>query len=414
MAPNSLAPIKTVKKERIELDIHNSFETLASAQYEWDAFIEGIGGEIFLTYDWCRIWWNYYGAKRDLAIFIFRRDDEICGIIPLFYEKLWLGPLSINVIKMVGSDYVPVSFTIPVKQEYIDQIVCLLKTEIDSRWRKWHLLFIGAICGGYDGHNDLRTSFKSVFGDEFQCELRARDVQTYFSVAPNWEAQVATLPPKQRTNARRAFREAKNQGLEIRSQVASKETWASMFENYVDMHQLYWRRIGKSGHFGAWPNARHFHREVAEKQLEYDRLRLVEIDFNGQPVCYEYIYKLADAYYWFLGAKSLSIDNRIDFKWISFRGKIENAIKDGVKTVDAMRGLYEYKLLLGGRTKSIHNLFIYSLRIPARQKVLIFRLISKVIHIVYSKIWRERAAPFLRITPGTFWDKWIRIHQLSA
>jgi CelD/BcsL family acetyltransferase involved in cellulose biosynthesis len=402
-------------KDKIEVDIYYSFDALTAIQHEWDNFIEEVGGEIFLTYDWCRTWWKYYGGKRDLAIFIFRDRGNICGIIPLFHEKLRIGPLSINVIKLVSSDYTPVAFSIAIKDDYIDQVVDLLTRGIHARWRSWHLLYIGAICGRYDNLENLVNAFKIRFGNKYRCELKVTDVQSYFSVAPSWEAQIANLVPKQRTNARRAFRETASKRIEISNHIASRETLAPMFENFVRMHQEHWQGIGRAGHFGAWPFAKEFHREIAEIQLELNRLRLIEIDFNGISVGYEYLYKLHDTYCWFLGARAYFEDNtHIDFKWIAFRAKIENAINDGVTTIDGMRGNYEYKLLMGGKTMPIRSLFIYSSRIPVRQNVFAFRLLSKFLHIIYNKIWRERVALRCGIKPKTFWDDWVRFHQLSA
>ena len=66
--------------DKVEVEIYNSFSALEPIKREWDRFIEEIGGEIFLTYDWCRIWWKYYGVDRDLGIFVFRHCGEICGI----------------------------------------------------------------------------------------------------------------------------------------------------------------------------------------------------------------------------------------------------------------------------------------------------------------------------------------------
>ena len=173
-------------KDKIEVDIYYSFDALTAIQHEWDNFIEEVGGEIFLSYDWCRTWWKYYGGKRDLAIFIFRDRGNICGIIPLFHEKLRIGPLSINVIKLVSSDYTPVAFSIAIKDDYIDQVVDLLTRGIHARWRSWHLLYIGAICGRYDNLENLVNAFKIRFGNKYRCELKVTDVQSYFSVAPSW------------------------------------------------------------------------------------------------------------------------------------------------------------------------------------------------------------------------------------
>ena len=333
--------------------------------------------------------------------------------LPLFHEKLRIGPLSINVVRLVGSDHTPVSFIVAVKQNYCNQVVDLLRTEMRARWSSWHLLYVGAISGKFDYPDKLMNSFKRNFGDEYQCEMKVTDDQTYFLVASSWEAQIATLAPKQRTNARRAFRETDSKHIRISTQLASNETIAQTFDNFIEMHQKHWHGIGKAGHFGAWPSAKDFHREVAETQLELNRLRLIVINFNGMPVGYEYLYRLHDTYCWFLGARAFLKDfANIDFKWIAFRAKIEIALADGVRTIDGMRGTYDYKILMGGNVMPIRDLFLYSLRFPVKQRVLTFRFVSKVVSIFYHKIWRERVASHLGIKPKTFWENWVRFHQI--
>lgn len=401
-------------QDGVIVDCFHNFNDLQLIKNEWDNFISLVCGEIFFTYDWCRTWWKYYGTKRDLAIFVFRSGNEICGILPVFREKLWIGPVSIAAIKMVGSDFMPVTITVPIKQEYIDQVIDRLIEKLKTLW-KWHILYLGAICGRYDSLDTLVHAFKSKLGKEYCCELTESDVQTYFAVAPNWEAQVAALASKQRTNVRRTFRETSSKGIEISSNLASEESLSKMFDNFVEMHQKHWQEIGNAGHFGAWPYSKEFHREIAETQLDLNRLRLIEIKFNNIPVGYEYLYRLQDTYCWFLNARSDFENNkRIDYKWIAYRAKIESALNDGIKTIDGMRGMYDYKLLMGGKVLPSHNLFIYSTQFPVMQRVVIFRLLAKFLDILYHKLWRRRMAPRFGIKPRTFWKKWIRSSSLSS
>jgi CelD/BcsL family acetyltransferase involved in cellulose biosynthesis len=85
----------------LKVDVFDSFDELASMQQEWDNFVESVGSEIFLTFDWCRIWWKYYGKNRTLRVFVFRINNELLGIIPLFFEKIWLGLVPIRTVKIV-------------------------------------------------------------------------------------------------------------------------------------------------------------------------------------------------------------------------------------------------------------------------------------------------------------------------
>ena len=170
-----------------------------------------------------------------------------------------------------------------------------------------------------------------------------------------------------------------------------------------------------AGHFVAWPDAKEFHHEIAKIQYGYNRLRLIEIKFNDTPVGYEYIYRFGDEYCWFLNARvDFESNSRIDYKWIAFHAKVENALKDNVKTIDAMRGMYDYKLLMGGKIMPINNIFVYPADYPSKSRVFIFRLLAKYISIFYYKIWRLRLAPRLNVRLQPFWKKWVRFHPLAS
>jgi hypothetical protein len=411
---NDIQSDRLTSDNKITFQVYNDFQSMYSMRSDWDDFIESLGGEIFLTFDWCQTWWKYYGTKRELSIFVFRNGSEICGILPLFREKIWLGPLSIIVIKMVSSDFMPVTMTVPIREKYIDQVVDLLIEEIHAKWR-WHLLHLGAICGKYNSLKTLIDAFKKETINKYACSLKTEDVQTYFTIADNWESQVAGLTSKQRTNVRRTFRETSGKGIEIGSSLASEETLSQMFDNFVQMHQKHWQGIGMAGHFVAWPDAKEFHHEIAKIQYGYNRLRLIEIKFNDTPVGYEYIYRFGDEYCWFLNARvDFESNSRIDYKWIAFHAKVENALKDNVKTIDAMRGMYDYKLLMGGKIMPINNIFVYPADYPSKSRVFIFRLLAKYISIFYYKIWRLRLAPRLNVRLQPFWKKWVRFHPLAS
>lgn len=403
----------SVDEQRLQVEICEDFEDSSISQTEWDAFMESVNAEIFLTFDWCRIWWKFYGKKRQLGIFVFREEDNICAILPLFFEKIWLGPISVRAIRIVGADYMPVTVSIPIKKTFVDQVVKMLVKSIDAIWR-WDLFNLGDLSGKYPLKDELLHALKCALGPSYRFKIISEDVETYFQVAEDWEQQVAGLAKNQRTNVRRAYRAISGNHISVRSGLASKEEFLRMFNNFVQMHQNHWQQLGKPGHFGAWPASLDFHREVAKIQLGYNRLRLIEIKFDDQIVGYEYLYKFSDTYYWFLNSREeKKINPRIDYKWIAFHEKIENALKDSVSCIDGMRGRYEYKLSMGGKYFPINSLLIYSKKLPTPPRVILFRSLAWFFDVCYSKLWHARIAPRLGIKRKAFWDKWIRFHPFS-
>lgn len=400
--------------EGISVISHGDFDTIAPMQKEWDDFIESHDGDIFLTYDWCRIWWKYYGSNRELGLFIIRNGDSLCGIIPLFREIIRIGPVSLRVIKMVSSDYMPVAVNIAIRDKFINQVIAAIVSKIQAHW-KWDLIYLGPLSGRYQSVEKLVNAFQRALGESYLCEKTTSDVQTFFTVAPDWDQQVSALGAKQRTNARRTFREIDRRAISISSVRAASDTYIPMFNDFVRMHQAHWRKIGKPGHFGAWRASTSFHREIAGIQLAHDRLRLLEIRFNEQIVGYEYIYRLNGTYFWFLNAREESKDmERVDFKWIAFRTRATCAVEDGVTLIDGMRGKYDYKLAMGGKLLPINNIFVYPINPATRLRVLLFRRAAQWLHIGYYKIWRTRIAPRFGFKLRSLWDKWIRSYLLAG
>ena len=96
---------------------YSAIEDAEPIRKEWDDFIEKETGDVFLTYDWCRVWWRHYGNRREPLIYVFRDGGEICGILPMFRERIRLGPVSTTVVKLMCSDSSPVTVPFPVRRD---------------------------------------------------------------------------------------------------------------------------------------------------------------------------------------------------------------------------------------------------------------------------------------------------------
>jgi CelD/BcsL family acetyltransferase involved in cellulose biosynthesis len=398
-------------KDLLEVIYSENFEDLAYMQEEWDAFIESAGGEVFLTYDWCRVWWKFYGKNRNLRIFVFRHANELVGLLPVFSETLWLGPTFARIVTMIGTGYTPVCITYPVKRAFLDEVSNKYVTEL-NRWCKWDMLHIGTICGRYDSVDNLAQTLRKNFGDSHQIQVKTSDFQTYFQIADTWDEQVANLGPENRRSMRRHFNKILKQGVSVDCIAATRDNFAQIFDNFVQMHQSYWQKKGQAGHFEDWPSSYEFHREVALVQLDRQRLRLHEFRLADHCIGYDYAYKFGDTYYWFLNARDGS--EKIDFFKTDFAELVKRAIKENVKWFDAMRGVYEYKTNLGGQLFPNSNIYVQPNTMPHLLRIRAFRLLVKLFNILYLKLWRQRIILWLGLKPHKFLDIWLRSHMFSG
>ena len=167
----------------------------------------------------------------------------------------------------------------------------------------WDILFFGDLCGRYPDTDLLAGIMKGHLGEKYCIESRQRDVQTYFSVEPDWEKQLLLMSSNNRTTMRRVYKAIREKGLVLNSRLASQETLQKTFDEMVSAHRAQWNERGMPGHFIEWPMAHQYHRELAETQAKHDRLRLTEVRLNETTIGYAYIYRFGDTYLYFICGK---------------------------------------------------------------------------------------------------------------
>jgi CelD/BcsL family acetyltransferase involved in cellulose biosynthesis len=392
-----------------------SFDELVAIQQEWDDFMESIGAEVFLTFDWCKVWWSYYGKNRELYIFIFRNNNkEICGILPMFIEHLWIGPIIVKVFKILGTDFTPIAVAIPIRPDSFFEVMCSFFKEINSAEYRWDLIHLGPICGRYESFEMLREACRITSESNYQIRFNENGVQMYIRLAGNWNDQLASLSKKHRNEMKRKYDRLLRDGFALECVDANAENFLQVFEEFVNTHQFHWNSLGKPGHFRAWPLACEFHREIAAIQLRLGRLRFYQIMLNGNCIGYRYAYKFGDTYYCFLYARNaMKQSDKIDFARIEFGETVKRGLADKVNWLDLMRGEYHHKIQLGGQQLPIRNIYIYNGWFPSFVRAHIFQLLAWVLNICYYKIWRARFAPSIGFKLGRFWELWIKSYTLS-
>src|SRR6185436_11925142 len=123
IAMNSPIPVPTITPGiNITMAVFDSFDQAGLSREEWDQFISSIGGSLYVTYDWCRIWWHHYSSDRRLCLFVFREGPRLVGLAPMFVEKVRLGPINIRLAKRVGADFTLTMFSLPLVPAHTEAI----------------------------------------------------------------------------------------------------------------------------------------------------------------------------------------------------------------------------------------------------------------------------------------------------
>lgn len=405
-----------VVKSDLQVKLYRSFEELTPLQPQWDRLAESVGSEIFLTYDWCRIWWKYYGAKRDLRIWVFQKGADLVGVVPLFLERIGVGPISVRAVKLVGSDHTMAQFSLPIIREHITEVIKGLSESLLGE--EWDIMHIGPLAGMYSHYETLKDAVVDAFGAVCGVSLKDKQVQTYFLVADTWDAHLKSLSKNARKSIRRKYKALEDvmQGRpgELTSDFASCQNVDDVFLAFVQMHQKHWQTRGKPGHFGDWPDSLDFHKEMARAQLPYDRLRLMQIHWGDCCLAYEYTYKFGDRYLAFLNARSDSEEVAdLGVGTIIFAEQIKKAIDEHVRLIDDMRAEYDYKMRMGGKLFPMRDMYVFRKEPLRLVRIYVFRFLSKLLHLCYYRIWYIRIARWLPLRRRALWRIWIRSNAFA-
>lgn len=410
--PQNAAQNSSAVEQNIETQIFDSFDKIASMQKEWDDFIESVGGDIFLTYDWCRIWWKHYGAGRTLRIYVFRCGDKLAGILPTFIEKIHAGLITLKVARIVSTTHLLEEINPPVIEEHIGKITGQWLTNIYREFNP-DIVCIGPISGTYNKTDRLADECGRSTDNRYIVENIEKDVQTIFHLGKGWDEYLSMLPAKTRHEINRNCRKIQKIGQETANSTVCRAIDGSelqdAFGEFVRMHNSYWQKYGKLGHFNDWPDSENFHREVADAQLKRGRLRFFKISSGQNCIEYDYAYNFSGTYFHMLNGRTTEPAYRnVNVGMVAFSEVAMKASDDGVGLINSMRGKYDYKLYLGGQLVPIHTILVYRNNLFTRLRVKSLRLFAKILNIYYYRIWYIRLAGRMPRRRRPLWKIWIR------
>jgi hypothetical protein len=398
------------RTDSFSCEVLSSFSDWKLSREVWDTAVLALDGNIYFSYDSSRTWWDFYGKGKILRLFVCHAGDKLVAIIPTYIDSIGIGPLRLRISRLIGSNIPPKAFLPPIDEAWsvpVFQAIVKQLFEID----RCDLLSFGPLSGV---HKPLKPIIEYCSTDE---DLKARfevvhGVHTIFRVPESMEAFYDGLSKQEKKNRRKYELRMLKKEFEVAVNVLSDPELVSQeFEGFVKQHTEQWRAEGKPGHFGSWPHALEFNRELVRRHGALGRMRFIRILANGEVIANQYTFAFGGAYVWELPSRA------VDVKWSRFSlgptaivTMIEEALKESVSHVEGGLGHYEYKLRLGAEQHATTTLRVCSNGSGSRWRLRLFLAFRKVVGSIYHKIWYRRIAPRL---PSAFWkpqwNLWLRL-----
>ena len=386
-----------VKKSDASLTcrVETDFARVRDLRPAWDAAVRELGGSLYMTFDWLRVWWEFYGVGKRLRLFLFEQGDRIVAILPLCLETFWWGPLKTVVARLVGANIPPKAFNPPVDTAVAGEVFARLIRHLFVEDR-CDLLSFGGVTKTWAPQAHFQPACEAAGDLVSEVVYEPRDVLTVFRLPATFDEYMASLSSSERKNRRKRLR-ALEKAYEIGSQIISRpEDAESELESFLVQHTAQWQSEGRGGHFHAWPRGVEFHRELVRAHAPRDRLRFFRLLANGQVVVNRYTYLFGDTLYSELPSRVVGAEwDRLGIGSSSMVKFIESAIHEKIRFIDSGLGSYEHKVQLGGEEIPIGVWRVAGGRHASRIKARLFLWVSRFIGLVFHKLWYRRILPRL-------------------
>lgn len=392
----------------VSCEIATAFEQVSCPREEWDTFVEAAHGGVYFTYDYCRIWWKYYGRGRDLRIFLFRVEGQLVGIVPVVVGRLSVGPLSLRLAKLLGSDSTLAVLHPPVKSEHATVVYQTVISKALHEFR-CDVISFSMLSGERDAAESIRCACDALGPRIRILRDRAFAVHTVFHLPVTFDEYLASLSRSERGNYRRCERRLSECGTIVVRQHETPEQVDAAFDRFVALHERQWHQVRKLGHFGDWPESRTFTHELLRVCAALGRAQIEEMAVGQTTVGMEISLFFGDTCHRRLPARCCMQEwERRGIGRVALVRQVRDLIAQGTRRIEAGSGHYPYKLNLGGVEYCLHSLLIVRNRRWVCVKARALAWYADLLNCAYYGLWFSRLASRLPFPRRPLWKSWIR------
>ena len=395
MASDAAPPSVVADAQQLNCRLETSFARLEAFRDTWDHATSRLGGSIYLSYDWSRLWWEFYGAGKALRIFVLSSADEIVAILPLFIEVIGFGPFRLKIARLVGSNIPPKVFDPPVAPACADAVFEHVLRQLFCE-EGCDALSFGPVSKLHSSVEALLRASRRAPGLVAQVSRTSGNVHSVWHLPETIDAYFQSLSRNERKNRKADLKKLQAEYGGRVEVVHAPVQLEAEFEAFRQQHAAQWVPEGKSGHFGAWPRAAEFNRALVQAHGRLGRVRFVRILASGKTIANLYAYVFGGCYYCELPARSLDPQwDRFSLGPAGIVATISAAIGDGMTRMEGGLSHYDYKLRLNAQEYATTIIRLVANRPSSRLRFSVFIRLRACAQFAYDALWRERLLPHL-------------------
>ena len=394
----------------LEVRVEKSFSGLEPLREQWDTAAASLGGSIYMSFDWTRTWWEFYGAGKELRLFLFFLNGTLAGVVPLYIDRIGLRPLQLAVARLVGANIPPKAFNPPIHADLADQIFrAILRQLFESD--HCDIFSFGPVSEEHAPATVLESVARRQRHIVGEPQVLFEGVQSVFSLPKNLDEFFEAMDKDERKKRKYELRVLRRDPTVTEDVITDPERLDEEFDSFARLHAQQWRGRGKLGHFGSWPHALEYNRALVWSMARLGRVRFVRILAGSEMICSQYAFSFGSAYFWELPARL------IDQKWqrfslgpAGFFALVDAATKEGKTRVEGGLAHYDYKQKLNATEYRTRTIRVLGCLPGTRLRSALFLALRFCLLRLYLKIWYSRISP--RLPPALrapLWPFWLRL-----
>ncbi|MBI4337845.1 MAG: GNAT family N-acetyltransferase [Chloroflexi bacterium] len=316
-------------------------ETFSFLKEEWEAVLQGCSQpSVFLTPRWQRVWWECFGRGAELHLLALRSGRELLGIAPLMCRD--------DVLAFLGDtdlfDYH--DFLVPAGRE--DAFYPALAEALASlSWRTLRLLSVP------QGSPTLSHLPALARARGWAVEVVPEDVSPGMALPASWEEYLEGLDKHQRHELRRKLRRLSSQYPLNYYAVSDPNYLTGYLDDFLALMRL--SKDEKSRFLT--PQREEFFRLVARELAQAGVLQLYFLELEGRRVAAALCFDYGDQRFLYNSGfdpeySELSVG--LLLKALS----VKDAIAEGLRYYDFLRGNEPYKYRLGGKDRQVYTVTV--------------------------------------------------------
>jgi CelD/BcsL family acetyltransferase involved in cellulose biosynthesis len=317
-------------------------ETFDSIENEWVNILSRCpANTIFITPWWQRLWWEHFGADAELHILSVRDDGELIGIAPMMVSN--------GVLSFLGDtdlfDYH--DFLVPEgKEDAFYNAICEHFAAMDS----WSALTLKSLRESSPTLERLPLLARS---KGYTAEIEQEDVSPKLDLPASWDEYVSSLSKKERHELRRKLRRLEAADHATQYACDDPDTLAC---NMGDFFKLLRASSPEKDEFMI-PAREKFFVELAQDLARRGIFKLYFLEVEQKRVASCICFDYGDTYLLYNSGYDPEY-SRLSVGLLNKALTLKQAIDEGKRSYDFLRGTERYKYDLGATNQIVHQMTI--------------------------------------------------------